>query len=103
MSQQVEKGEDQEMEGEPSSFQSPDKQELSDQAKKPEQIDVIPQVNDNSEMQDESKSGVEEKAQQEEQMPLNSDNVAQEPEQMVQAHEQMIQASQQMMAQHSED
>ena len=53
-------------------------------------------MNDNAEMQDESKSGVEEKAQQEEQMPLNSDNVAQEPEQMVQAHEQM-------MAQHSED
>ena len=54
-------------------------------------------------MQDQSESGVEEKAQQQEQMPLNSDNVAQEPEQIVQAHEQMIQASQQMMAQHSED
>ena len=43
------------------------------------------------------------KAQQQEQMPLNSGNVAQEPEQMVQAHEQMIQPSQQMMAQRSED
>ena len=50
----------------------------------------------NVEEEDHNGSGVEEKAQQQEQMPLNSDNVAQEPEQMVQAHEQM-------MAQHSED